>query len=153
MLLPADVAWAVAYGKRVEMQFVDAIDVMYDASIPWHLRFFRLLDHIVQTEPPATREQGRDRSDQVHRYREAQAFNPRSDHAGRAPASPEVIQGMSTFFANQDSTHRSNSPMMQWSTLAKKIEPIPLDAESSECSGAGEGFGITISAVFELTVK
>jgi hypothetical protein len=51
LLLPADVAWAVACGKRVEMQFVDTIDVMYDASIPWHLRFFRLLDHIVLTEP------------------------------------------------------------------------------------------------------
>jgi hypothetical protein len=64
----ADVAKAVVYGKRVklyplsqatrapETKFVDAIDVVYDATIPWDLRFLQSLDHIVQSEPWLTRD-------------------------------------------------------------------------------------------------
>jgi hypothetical protein len=64
----ADVAKAVAYGKRVELyplskaahppetQFVDAINVIYDAAIPYDLRFFQALDRIVQVEPWITRD-------------------------------------------------------------------------------------------------
>ena len=59
----ADVAKAVAYAKRIKFYplsqadkpaattFVDAIDVVYDATIPYDMRFFRSLDRIVQTEP------------------------------------------------------------------------------------------------------
>jgi hypothetical protein len=59
----ADVASAVAYGKRVkfyplsqaahpsETQFVDAINVVYDATIPYDMRFFQSLDRMVQAEP------------------------------------------------------------------------------------------------------
>jgi hypothetical protein len=59
----ADVAKAVAYGKRVKLYplaqaanppptiFVDAIDVEFDATIPYDLRFFQSLDRIVQSEP------------------------------------------------------------------------------------------------------
>ena len=58
-----DVAEAVAYGKRIKFYplsqadnppattFVDAIDVVYDATIPYDVRFFQSLDRIVQTEP------------------------------------------------------------------------------------------------------
>ena len=59
----ADVAKAVAYGKRIKLypllqaanppatKFVDAIDVVFDATIPYDLRFFESLDRIVQREP------------------------------------------------------------------------------------------------------
>jgi hypothetical protein len=59
----ADIAKAVAYGKRVKLYplaqaanppattFVDAIDVVFDATIPYDLRFFQSLDRIVQSEP------------------------------------------------------------------------------------------------------
>jgi hypothetical protein len=59
----ADVAKAVAYAKRIKLYplsqarnpppttFVDAIDVVYDATIPYDVRFFQSLDRIVQTEP------------------------------------------------------------------------------------------------------
>jgi hypothetical protein len=59
----ADIAKAVAYGKRVkvyplsqatnppETVFVDAIDVVYDNTIPYDLRFFQSLDRMVQYEP------------------------------------------------------------------------------------------------------
>jgi hypothetical protein len=58
-----DVAKAVAYAKRTRFYplsqadnpppttFVDAIDVVYDATIPYDVRFFQSLDRIVQTEP------------------------------------------------------------------------------------------------------
>jgi hypothetical protein len=58
-----DIAKAVAYGKRVKFyplskaanppatQFVDAINVVFDANIPWDMRYFQSLDRIVQTEP------------------------------------------------------------------------------------------------------
>lgn len=59
----ADIAKAVAYGKRVKVyplsqaahppdtQFIDAIDVVFDATIPYDMRFFQSLDRMVQTEP------------------------------------------------------------------------------------------------------
>ena len=57
------IAKAVAYGKRVkfyplsqaanppETKFVDAIDTVFDSTIPYDLRFFQTLDHFVQREP------------------------------------------------------------------------------------------------------
>lgn len=61
----ADVAKAVAYGKRVrfyplpssatapvaDTHFVDAYDKPYDATIPYDARFFDALDRFVQVEP------------------------------------------------------------------------------------------------------
>jgi hypothetical protein len=59
----ADVVKAVAYAKRIKLYplaqaaspppttFVDAIDVVYDSTIPYDLRFFQSLDRVVQMEP------------------------------------------------------------------------------------------------------
>lgn len=62
----ADIARAVAYGKRIkfyplseatsgakppETKFVDAVDVVFDNTIPYDVRFFRMLDRFVQREP------------------------------------------------------------------------------------------------------
>jgi hypothetical protein len=59
----ADVAAAVAYGKRIKlyplsaaanppaMMFVDMVDVVFDATIPYDVRFFESLDRMVQSEP------------------------------------------------------------------------------------------------------
>ena len=64
----ADVAKAVAYAKRIKLYplsqadnppattFVDAIDVVYDATIPYDVRFFESLNRIVQIEPWLTRD-------------------------------------------------------------------------------------------------
>ncbi|GFG51903.1 hypothetical protein CQY20_07350 [Mycolicibacterium agri] len=58
-----DIADAVAYGKRVrvyplstadrppETVFIDAKDILFDATIPYDARFFDPLNKIVQTEP------------------------------------------------------------------------------------------------------
>ena len=59
----ADVAKAVAYGKRVKFYpfaqadnppattFVDFLGTLYDNTIPYDLSFFQLLDRFVQREP------------------------------------------------------------------------------------------------------
>src|SRR5215203_3594025 len=59
----ADIAKAVVYAKRIKLYplaqaanppattFVDAIDVVYDSTIPYDLRFFQSLDRVVQIEP------------------------------------------------------------------------------------------------------
>jgi len=59
----ADVAKAVAYGKRIKLYplsqaatppattFVDVVDVVYDSTIPYDLRFFESLNRVVQAEP------------------------------------------------------------------------------------------------------
>ena len=59
----ADIAKAVAYGKRIKVyplsqaanppptKFVDVYDVMFDSTIPYDLRFFQTLDRFVQREP------------------------------------------------------------------------------------------------------
>jgi hypothetical protein len=62
----ADVATAVAYGKRIKLYplsqagnaegppattFIDVVDIVYDANITYDLRFFESLNRIVQAEP------------------------------------------------------------------------------------------------------
>ena len=59
----ADIAAAVTYLKRIklyplseagkspETKFVDAHDILFDANIPYDLRFFESLNAMVQTEP------------------------------------------------------------------------------------------------------
>jgi hypothetical protein len=59
----ADVAKAVAYGKRVKLYplsqaanpppttFVDVVDLVYDSTITYDLRFFDSLNRVVQAEP------------------------------------------------------------------------------------------------------
>ncbi len=63
-----DIFWAVDYGKRIKVYplstaanpaattFVDAINVVYDATIPYDIRFFQSLDRFVQQEPWLTRD-------------------------------------------------------------------------------------------------
>lgn len=59
----ADIARAADYGGRLKVyplaqagnpsptRFTDAFGVMYDATIPYDIRFFRALDRVVQREP------------------------------------------------------------------------------------------------------
>lgn len=56
----ADVATAAEYGQRIKIyplsgpeatSFVDAVDSVYDNTIPYDIRFFELLDQFVQREP------------------------------------------------------------------------------------------------------
>jgi hypothetical protein len=142
----ADIAKAVAYGKRVKLYplsqaanppptvFIDAIDVVFDATIPYDLRFFQSLDHIVQSEPWLTRDKAMIDQLKSIGIEKGKTFKPDSKmqdvledavveaHAWLAdkyensyypppyyegghwyvPVSPDVIEGMSTFFANPD---------------------------------------------------
>jgi hypothetical protein len=142
----ADLAKAVAYGKRIKLYplaqaanpqptaFVDAIDVVFDATIPYDLRFYRSLDRMVQSEPWLARdkmmidqlksigiEKGKEFTPDAttqevlnRAAREAHAWldlkyqayfsPPYFDGTHWAlPASRELLDGMSTFFANPNS--------------------------------------------------
>lgn len=137
----ADVAKALEYGKRVKLYplsqasnpppttFVDAIDLVFDATIPYDHRYFESLDRMVQHEPWLERdkamidhlksvgiEKGKSYSPdektreileaaarEAHAFLEAryeQMYSARYYDSARwiVPASPEVIEGMSTFF-------------------------------------------------------
>ena len=77
----ADIAAAVAYGKRVDLYplsqaknppattFIDAIDVVYGANISYDLRFFESLNRMIQSEPWLARH-GDDRPAQDDWHRE-----------------------------------------------------------------------------------
>jgi hypothetical protein len=142
----ADVARAVAYGKRVKLYplaqaanppattFVDAADVVYESTIPYDLRFFESLDRFVQAEPWLERDKAMIDTLKSIGIEKGKPFKPDAKtqeilmdaaHEARAwldvryesvfsppyfegsrwalPASPEVIEGLQTFFAKPDS--------------------------------------------------
>ena len=143
----ADIADAVAYGKRVRVYplsaaayppqtaYIDANDTLFDATIPYDARFFDALNAIVQTEPWLVRdklmidklksigiEKGRpfapnDKTRRIFNLAAHEAhswlvnrldtsyFPPPYFDGGQwhVPASGEVIEGMTTNFADPDS--------------------------------------------------
>lgn len=142
----ADVAKAVAYSKRIKVYplaqaanppstvFVDAIDVVFDSTIPYDLRFFQALDRFVQYEPWLTRDKAMIDMLKSIGIEKGKPFNPDArtrdtlnaaaaeahawlDNYYEAlfearyfdisrwvvPASPELIEGLSTNFAKPDS--------------------------------------------------
>lgn len=142
-----DIADAVAYGKHVrvyplsaaedppETTYIDAIDVLFDATIPYDARFFDALNSIVQTEPWLARdkamidtlksigiEKGQpfapdDKTRRIFNLATHEAhswlanrletsyFPPPYFDGGHwhVPASGEVIEGMTTTFADPGS--------------------------------------------------
>jgi hypothetical protein len=143
----ADIADAVAYGKRVrvyplsaaedppETTYIDAFDVLFDATIPYDARFFDALNSVMQAEPWLARdkamidtlksvgiEKGKpfapdDKSRRIFNLAaheayswlgnrlEASYFPPPYFDGGHwhVPASGEVIEGMTTNFADPGS--------------------------------------------------
>jgi hypothetical protein len=139
----ADVAKAVAYGKRIkfyplsqaasspETTLVDAIDDLFDSTIPYDLRFFEALDRFVQREPWIDRDRVMIDSLKTIGIEKGKPFKPdaktkqilndampeahawldhhyelvfkvpynEGSHWG-LPASPEVLKGMMTDFAD-----------------------------------------------------
>jgi hypothetical protein len=136
----ADVAKAVAYGRRVKLYplsqvanppptiFVDAINVVFDSTITYDLRFFQSLNRIVQNEPWLERDEAM--IDQLKSIGKGKPFNPDpktqailqsaareakawlvsryegvfsqpyfEDSRWAFPVSHEVAEGQSTFFA------------------------------------------------------
>lgn len=83
-----DVATAVRYCKRLKLYplsqaaappetvFVDASDVVFDSTIPYDLRFFETLDHIVQSEPWLERDKAMIDSLKTIGIERSKPFNP-----------------------------------------------------------------------------
>jgi hypothetical protein len=139
-----DVARAVGYGRRIKIYplsqaanpppptFVDAIDVVFDNTIPYDVRFFQALDRFVQREPWLERDKALIDTLKSIGIEKGQPFNPDAktqeilNQAAREaqawldaryqtvfspyfegrrwslPVSPEVIEGMSTNFSKPD---------------------------------------------------
>jgi hypothetical protein len=84
----ADVAKAVVYGKRIKLYplsqaakspataFVDVVDIVYDSTIPYDLRFFESLNHIVQAEPWLERDKAMIDQLKSIGIEKGKAFNP-----------------------------------------------------------------------------
>jgi hypothetical protein len=84
----ADIAKAVAYGKRIqvyplsqaahppETQFIDANGVLFDATIPYDMRFYESLNRIVQIEPWLTRDKAMIDSLKTIGIEKGKPFNP-----------------------------------------------------------------------------
>jgi hypothetical protein len=85
-----DVATAAAYGKKIkfyplskaddppETKFVDAIDELFDSTIPYDLRFFQMLDRFVQREPWLERDKAMIDSLKTIGIEKGKPFNPDS---------------------------------------------------------------------------
>jgi len=143
-----DIAKAVAYGKRVKFyplaeggrksgpqtKFVDAFGHIFDAMIPYDVRFFESLNRFVQAEPWLIRDKamidmlksvGIEKGKPFHPDTVTRVMLETSAQEARAliemqyekafvppfnegnhwalPVSPEVLEGMPTFFANRNS--------------------------------------------------
>ena len=84
----ADIAKAVAYGKRLKVyplaqaanppptKFTDATGVVFDSTIPYDLRYFQSLDRIIQTEPWLERDKAMIDSLRSIGIEKGKAFNP-----------------------------------------------------------------------------
>lgn len=141
----ADIAKAAEYGRRIrlypfsqaanppETKFVDAIDSMYDATIPYDLRFFQMLKQFVDREPWIERDKAmidqlrtlgiekgkpfnpdaktqralKEGISEAHAWLEAKydaAFDPYyPGHRWAVPGSPETIEAIQTNFAQPSS--------------------------------------------------
>jgi len=140
----ADIAKAVAYGKRINLypfthvanppasKYVDVVDHVFDSCIAYDLRFYQSLARMVEYEPwllrdkvmidflktigiekgkpfnpdPTTQEILKGAIQEAHEWMEAKyenVFSPFNQGAQWAlPASPEVVDGLQTNFANPD---------------------------------------------------
>ena len=92
---PEDVAAALAYGKRVKLYplsqadapppttFVDAADVVFDATISYDVRFFEALDRCVQAEPWLARDKAMIDTLKTIGIEKGKPFAPRPQAGGR----------------------------------------------------------------------
>src|SRR5262245_4092950 len=148
----ADVAKAVEYAKRIQLYpltaaaapppttFVDVVDVVFDATIPYDLRFFQSLDRIVQVEPWQTRDKVMIDLLQSIGIEKGKAFtpNPRMQEALQASAR----EARAVFDARYETAFSPFYEDGQWAVVAppqimetmgtfyEKPEMYPVDARA-----------------------
>jgi hypothetical protein len=113
----ADVAKAVAYGKRVklyplsdasnppETKFVDAVNLVFDATIPYDLSFFQSLDRMVQYEPWLTRDKAMIDTLKSIGIQKDRVFNP--DASTRAILSQAIAEAHAWLTARYETLFES----------------------------------------------
>ncbi|HJR75569.1 MAG TPA: DUF1254 domain-containing protein [Nitrospiraceae bacterium] len=140
----ADIAKAVAYGKRVkfyplsqaanppETIFVDAIDVVYDSTIPYDLRFFQSFDRFAQREPWLERDKAM--IDQLKSIGiEKGTHSSRTTERRRFSTTPRAKRMPGSISNTKASSHRRSMraatghflPSRMWSKACRRISPSP----------------------------
>ncbi len=156
----SDIANAVAYGKRVkvyplsqaahppETQFIDAIDVVFDATIPYDMRFYESLNRIVQIEPWLTRDKAM--IDQLTSIgiEKGKPFNP--DAATQDILKRSVLEAHARFESLYENvfTHTFNEGT-HWAfpALPELVKPIQSDYAEADIYPV-DARGLTYSYVF-----
>jgi hypothetical protein len=129
------VAQAVAYAKRIQLyplsqaasppptKFVDASQVVFDAAIPYDLRFFQALDQMVQAEPWLDRD--RVMIDQLRTIgiTKGQPFAP--DHWAKELLGTAISEARAWLDARYEAAFR---PYFEGSRWALPVDPELLES-------------------------
>jgi hypothetical protein len=148
----ADVTKAVVYGKRLKLYplsqaanppptvFVDAVDVEFDSTIPYDIRFFESLDRMVQAEPWLERDRAMIDPLKTIGIERGKPFKPDANRQqilqsaiqdakafldARYDTFPPYYDGGRWFFPITDEMH--NSVMSDWKTP----DSYPVDARGT----------------------
>ena len=153
------IAKAVAYAKRIRLyplsraahppvtRFVDAVDVIYDATIPYDLRFFLSLDRIVQGEPWLERDKVMIDWLKSLGIEKGKAFHP--DARTEAILKRAAGEALAWLDARYESGFPSYYEGRQWAFPAtpERAETIPTFYETDEAYSV-DGRGLADSYAF-----
>ncbi|HUL97453.1 MAG TPA: DUF1254 domain-containing protein [Usitatibacter sp.] len=146
----ADVARAVAYGKRIklyplsrssqppETAFVDVVDIVYDSTIPYNARYYESLNRIVQAEPWLERDKAMIDALKTIGIEKGKPFNPDADTRASLDAAAREAQAWlaaryeSSFLPEYEGGHwgmpGSLGLFQEMATFFAKPDSYPVDA-------------------------
>lgn len=140
----ADVAKAVAYGRRVSLyplsqaanppptKFVDAVNAVYDSTIPYDVRFYERLHRFVQREPWLERDKAMVDMLKTIGIEKGKPFEP--DAATRAILAAAVLEARLWLQANYEAAFASTYfPSSRW---AVPVSPDVLEGLGSNFAQA-----------------
>jgi hypothetical protein len=134
-----DVARAVAYAKRIAFYpldqsaappptvFVDAIDVLFDSTIPYDIRFFQSLDRIVQHEPWLDRDKAMIDVLRTIGIEKGKAFRPEAD--------TRALLGAAALEAHESLDARFEASLKPFYESARWCVPLPEELGETAPTG------------------
>ena len=104
--------------SRHRPKFVDAIDVVFDSTIPYDLRFFQSLDRIVQREPWLERDKAMIDLLKSIGIEKGKPFNPDAKTKGHPERSRARGPRLARTAATRASSRRRSTKARQWALPA-----------------------------------
>jgi hypothetical protein len=138
----ADVAQAVAYAERIQLYplsraaspppttFTDASQVVFDATIPYDLRFFQALDQMVPAEPWLDRDWV-----MIDQLRKSTGRSFQVPNATVPPGAPVTQYWSATVYDRRTHTFIRNAPGSAGRPRAPDSRPTPMGGSRS-CSAS-----------------